>query len=650
MRSVRIAVSLSLLASFAAQATAQKSNPDARTVIRRLMTTRPELPEGFGPPHPAVRPAVVREGIFSYSPPILESVSPSADRLVGTTAAGDLYVRAAGSEEKRIIARADAPWRWDVDGAAWSADGQFIAVKRIDDHEVPSIPIVDWTAEHETVTRVRYSRAGEPLAVHRVMIVDAKSGRAIPVEHGNSDPYIRIVGWSADGHSLRLLRADRLLEHIDLLRADARSGAVTRILRDSSDTFVVGLPMLDGYEQVLGSLNLAWFLGARGELVWTSERSGTRQLYLYRDDGRLIRPLTTKLPGLVHRIVDVDEKRGRVYFTASADTAHPYRQQLVSVSLDGGEPRTLAEAGNIPDVAFNRNMDSVAVVRLGLPDLFQLDVMGTDGGGAHTTWKADLGSLGATGLAPEFAWSLAADGKTRLQSMLLKPAGFDPNQRYPVVEYIYAGPHERAVPDQLVNPWLWMLQRLANDGFIVVVTDGRGTPGRGKAFQDFAYGRIGQVEIADHATVLRELARERPYMDMARVGILGHSLGGYFALRALLLEPELYKVAHINAPNLDLARFRVWVEPYMGCLPADCPDAYAAGRNSALIAKLSGRVMIDQGTADRDVPFSDAMRLVHELEAAGKDFDLRVYPGAGHLIMRVPGWEARMHEFFRARL
>ncbi len=641
---------VSILALFAAPAAAQQPRSDVRKAIHRLMTTRPEFPRGFGSVPSPAHPVVVQPGLFSYSPPIFESVSPSADWLAGTDTEGDLYVRAAGSQEKRIIARADAPWRWDVEGAAWSPDGRRIALERIDDHDVPRIPIVDWTDEHETVKNIPYSRVGETLPREQIAIVDVASGHTTHIRHGSDDPYIRIVGWSADGRSLRLLRADRLLKHVDLLSADAATGAVTAILHEGSNTYIVGLKFLDGYESQLDSLHLAWFLDTRGEFLWTSERNGFRHIYLYGANGHLIRPLTTMLPGLVHRIMAVDEERGRVYFTASTDTLHPYRQQLYRVSLDGGAPLELTEAGTIPRVELSHSMDSIAVLRLGVPGLFQVDVLDADGANAHTTWEADLGVLKESGGAPEVVWSLAADGKTRLRSMLFEPVHFDPGKSYPVIEYIYGAPTVKAVPDQLRLPWFWQMRLLANDGYIVVVTDGRGTPGRGKKFQDFAYGRVGQVEIADHAAVLRELARDRPYMDLSRVGIMGHSWGGYFALRALFVEPKLYKVAHISAGALDLPRFRVAIEPYMGCLPADCPEAYARGKSSPLIPKLEGPLSINQGTADDDVPFSDAMKLVHSLEASAKDFELTIYPGAGHMVMTSPQWQARMRDFFRRHL
>ncbi|HEX5387091.1 MAG TPA: hypothetical protein VFW66_10350, partial [Gemmatimonadales bacterium] len=134
--SVFLIVSVSLVTLSAAPAVAQNRPRGSRAVVARVMSIRPHFPDGFGSPPLTVHPAVVRPGLFAYSPPIREVASPAADQLAGTNAVGDLYIRAAGSQEKRIIARAQAPWRWDVEGAAWSPDGRRIAVKRIDDHAV----------------------------------------------------------------------------------------------------------------------------------------------------------------------------------------------------------------------------------------------------------------------------------------------------------------------------------------------------------------------------------------------------------------------------------------------------------------------------------------------------------------------------------
>jgi Tol biopolymer transport system component/CubicO group peptidase (beta-lactamase class C family) len=185
---------------------------------------------------------------------------------------------------------------------------------------------------------------------------------------------------------------------------------------------------------------------------------------------------------------------------------------------------------------------------------------------------------------------------------------------------------------------------------VVVSLDGRGTPGRGKAFQDAFHGRIGQGEIADHAAALRQAAAHRPWMDLDRVGVVGHSWGGYFALRALLTAADLYRVGVASAPAVDLEDFRVAVEPYMGCFPENCPEAYRAGSNTRLLDRLEGELLLLHGTADRDVPVGETLQLVDLLNRVGERYDLVLFPGSSHGIPGNPTWWMRTTGFLTEAL
>jgi dipeptidyl aminopeptidase/acylaminoacyl peptidase len=171
---------------------------------------------------------------------------------------------------------------------------------------------------------------------------------------------------------------------------------------------------------------------------------------------------------------------------------------------------------------------------------------------------------------------------------------------------------------------------LARLGFVTVVLDARGTPGRGKAFQDYNYGRVGQTEIPDHVAALREAARTRPWMDLDRVGIVGHSWGGYFALRGMLVAPGFFKAGYAGAPG-DLTEEARINEPNLG-LPGVNPDAYRLGSNPARAADLAGPLKIAHGTADVNAPLSTTLRMVEALIRADRQFELLLFPGEGHAI------------------
>ena len=219
----------------------------------------------------------------------------------------------------------------------------------------------------------------------------------------------------------------------------------------------------------------------------------------------------------------------------------------------------------------------------------------------------------------------AADGKTDLWGVLYKPYDFDPNNKYPVVERTYPGPTSTTVrrgfyPDAFGSA-------LAQLGFITFRVDGRGTTERGKAFQDVIYWDRGHQEIPDHAATVKQLAENRPYMDLNRVGIHGHSMGGYTAIRALLVAPDVYHVGVASAPVVDLSE-QQWHEWYMG-LPQENAEGYAYASNLRLAGNLEGKLLLIHGTSDTGVPFSATMKMVEALIQAGKPYDLIVLPEEG---------------------
>ena len=251
----------------------------------------------------------------------------------------------------------------------------------------------------------------------------------------------------------------------------------------------------------------------------------------------------------------------------------------------------------------------------------------------------------------EYESTLAADGITELQSLILKPIEFDPNKSYPIVEYLYVAPHTNVVARDLLDSWLWTMNNLAQAGFIVVFTDARGTKERGKKFNDFSYGKFGQIELEDHINSLKQIGLKRPYMDLNRVGVLGHSWGGHFALRALLEAPEFYKSGHISAASLNPKDFRIAIEPYMGCLPQDCPEKYEKSAISNKLTQLKAPLMVVHGTYDDDVPIEDSYELVGLLDQMKiENYEFDIYDGDTHIVMRNRQWLPNMINFFTKNL
>ncbi len=334
------------------------------------------------------------------------------------------------------------------------------------------------------------------------------------------------------------------------------------------------------------------------------------------------------------QFVAVDEKEGWVYFAAHGDPARAYDQHLYRVNLEGKDFTRLTEAPGFNEVQYRR-LDFAPSKRFFLnthssverPPAVELRT--ADGTLLQTLSKANIDALRELEWKPpeEFVVK-AADGKTDIYGVLYKPYDFDPSEKYPVIESIYAGPQSRFIP--------WFMpdipsQALAQLGFVVFNVVGRGTPGRGKEFQDVVYGNFGRHEIPDHVAALKQLAEKRPYLDLGRVGIYGGSWGGYFTIRAMLLAPDVYHVGVASAPVVEPFTHGNRIEMYMGP-PWENKEGYEYASNLRFAHQLKGKLLLITGTSDLSGSFSQTMKMVEALISAGKPYDLIVLPEQDHSV------------------
>ncbi len=575
-------------------------------------------------------PRAVRKGLFAHWPPVMEVLSPDSKWFAGVT---EHNLRLRSTHDTRSVQITNdgiEDFEWDVEGAKWSPDSSRLAVTKVDYCKVPQIPIVHWTGRTEEVEWTHWRRVGEPLPRAELYIVDIRSKRRVRVDTGEElDQYIEIVGWRPDGSELLFLRTDRTLKRMILMAANPTNGAARVILTETQKTFIIGLYVY--YVEGTKFLRPFTWLDDGKRFIWMSERDGWNHLYLYDMDGTVIRQLTAgDFP--VVEVVAIDEKAGWVYCTAQGDRQRPYDTHFYRVDLDGRSFTRLTEPTGRHDTQFAPSKEFFLDTHSSLDRPPVVELRRADGTLLQTLSEANTSALQNLRWKPPEAFVVkAADRETDLHGVLYKPFNFDPDKKYPVIESIYAGPQMTVVPGTLTDWRVIYPQALAQLGFIVFQVDGRGTPDRGKAFQDVVYGNFGRHEIPDHLATLRQLADERPYMDLGRVGILGHSWGGYFAIRAMLLAPAVYHVGVASAPEAAMSGFSRSIEPYMG-LPQNNREAYEYGSNLLLAGNLKGKVLLIHGTGDDDVPFSATMKMVDAFTRVGKPYDLIVLPEQTHAI------------------
>ncbi len=551
--------------------------------------------------------------------------APGTDHYV-TLVAGELKLGEDGEEGDTVLAeRASEDDVWMLEPECWTTDGEAVFAWKLDISGVHRVPVIDFSSAVEALDEFPYVKSGEPMATFEVVIFDRATKERTVVDLGpDEERYVFVLGWREGDEELLLLRMNREATRLELMAANRATGASRVILTDQQETFVGGLDFITGGWR-------AYFTPIEGtdQFLWLSERDGWRQLYRYDYDGTLLGRVTEgEYP--VERVVEIDAERGLVYFAANAE-ARPYDTHLCRAGLDGSELRRLTDGEGEHEVQLSPSKLWFVDNWSGPEQPPVAELRSTDGELVCVLAEADVSRLEAIGWTPpEHFVTLADDGETELHGVLYKPKWFDPARRYPVIDLIYSGPFITVVPHDfgMGSPHAIRAGAMAQYGFIVFVVDPRGTTERGKAFQDASYGRIGEIEVPDHVATLHQIAASRPYMDTERVGVYGHSWGGYFALRAMLTAPEVFRAGVSGAPG-DLTESAPINEPYMR-LPENNPEGYAKGSNPALADRLQGELLIIHGTADRNAPFSTSMRMVHALIRADKAFDLLVMPGVDH--------------------
>jgi len=570
---------------------------------------------------------------------VKEEPSPDGRWLLGYKDY-DLWLRpASNSQAQALTTDGIEDYEWGVRGAQWtveerlrwawwSPDGAKLAVKRRDYRKVSKVPIVSWTGtEDANIEWAHHSLPGGPVTETEIYIVDILSRKFVRVATGDrSGSRFHIIGWRPDGSELLFLRIDRESKKLDLLAASPTSGTTRLILTETSDTFVIA----SGFEPSIED-KVCTMLADGTAFVWLSNRDGWRHLYLYEIDGTLTQRLTVgAFPVL--RVLAVDGKAGWVYFMANGDHRRPYDTHLYRVNMQGNEPVQLTDGRGKHDIELAPSkqyfVDTYSTVDR--PPVVEL--RGADGTLLQTLSRANIDALQELRWKPpeEFV-AKASDGTTDLYGVLYKPYDFDTERKYPVIDIIYAGPQFSEVPHTFTHPHGLDYhaehgQALAQLGFIVFVVDGRGTPDRGKAFQDVVYGRLGRHEIEDHVAVLKQLGAQRGYMDLKRVGILGWSFGGNFATRALIQAPDVYHVGVAGATNQGI--FDSYIEVYMG-MPQHNREGYQYASNLTLVENLRGKLLLIVGMNDAGA-LVGTMRFLDALIRAGKRYDLLLLPDQGH--------------------
>ncbi len=593
-----------------------------------------------------------------------EIVSPDG-RSVVFIRGHDLWVRdRATGEETRLTddgvedfgyGTNNAGWvRRDRPVVKWSPDSRKIATFQHDARGVGMMYLTRTKVGHPELDAWRYPLPEDTVIfrVHRVVLdLDRPAGDHVvrldmePDQHRSTcSDHIECGGrlgdleWSADSRHFAFVSSSRDHKVAQVRMADARTGAVRDVFREVEETF---------YESQSG-----WrYLSGSNEILWFSQRDDWGNLFLYdATTGALKRKVTTGDWNALD-IRDVDEERRTVTFVGNErEPGDPYFQYLYRVGLDDGAVTLLTPDSANHVVSLSPDGDFI-VDSYSTPVVPPVTVLrDRDGREVMTLEEADISRLVASGWQPPMPFIVKArDGETDLHGLLFRPLDFDPSRTYPVVNYLYPGPQSGSVGSRSFRASHRDLQAIAELGFVVIELDAMGTPMRSKTFHEAYYGNMGDNGLPDQIAGIRQLAERHPWIDIERVGIYGHSGGGFAAAGAIMRYPDFYDVAVSQAGNHDNRNYEDdWGEKWQGLLEVypDGTTNYDNQANQLQAENLRGKLLIAHGTMDTNVPPSNTMLVVDALIAANKDFDLLMLPNRGHGFGNEPYMMRRRWDYF----
>ena len=558
-------------------------------------------------------------------------------------------------EEDFGYATNNAGWtKGDGPVLVWSPDSKKIATFQHDGRGVGSMHLVSTATGHPEVQSWKYPLPGDSLVfkIERVVIdvptatvvrldMPPDAHRSTITDHVAYRGTWADVEWSADSKELSFVSTSRNHQDVWLRVANPETGAVKDVFHEHQDTF---------FESGIGDLN--WrFLSDSDEFIWFSERDNWGHLYLYDQKTGQLKNQITKGNWNVRTIDYIDQDARVIYFVGSGrENGDPYFTYLYKINFDGSGLTLLTPDYGTHSYSFSPNR-SYFVDTYSQPDVPQVAaVRRLDGKLMVTLEKADISALVATGWqAPMQIKVKGRDGKTDIYGLMYTPSNLDTNKKYPVLNYIYPGPQSGSVGSRSFSSARSDKQAVAELGFVVIEVDGMGTPGRSKSFHDTYYGNMGDNTLPDQIAAIKEMARRYTYLDVERVGIWGHSGGGFASAAAMMRYPDFYDVAVSGAGNHDNRTYADhWGEKWQGLLVEneDGSTNYDNQATQLEVDNLKGRLLIAHGTLDSNVPPNNTLVLVEKLMEANKDFDLLMFPNSGHGFRQGDYWMRRRWDYF----
>ncbi|WP_321995421.1 S9 family peptidase [Draconibacterium orientale] len=543
-------------------------------------------------------------------------------QYVAFTQGHDLFVALANGTTKQItsdggngIVNGQTVHRneFGISGGIFnSPEGNFVAFYRKDESMVKDYPLVDFMARAAELTPVKYPMAG--MASHHVTlgVYNIESGVTTFLKTGEPlDHFLTNVAWSPDEKSIYMAELNREQNHMQLNCYDVTTGdKVKTLFEESADTYVEPL-----YPVQFSKVN-------PGEFYYLSRKDGWFHVYKYNTDGKLVQQIT-KGEWEVTNMLGFDAKEKTLFIEATLDD--PLQNNIYKVDVKSGKTERLTKENGVHGGTLSPGAAYVLDRWSGTEVPGKVDVISSNGKNTRTIFASEdplkdynLGENKLVALKTK-------DGKYDLFGRLILPNDFDPAKKYPVVVYVYGGPHSQLVTKGWQNQARWWQYYMASQGYIAFTLDNRGTNNRGRAFETAIHRNLGVLETEDQMQGIEYLL-SLPYVDADRIGVHGWSYGGFMTLNLKLKHPEIFKVAVAGGPVVDWNMYEImYGERYMD-MPQENPEGYKNSDMTNYVENLDGKLMLIHGVQDATVVMQHSMKFLRECVKQNKQVDFFAYP------------------------
>lgn len=520
-------------------------------------------------------------------------------------------------------------------GTFWSPDGNYLAYYRMDQSMVADYPIVDINPTPALLTNIKYPMAGQTSHVVKVGIYNIKSEKTVWLKTGGSeDQYLTNVTWGPDEQFIYIAHLNRDQNFMRLIKYDVETGnPVKTLFEEKHDKYV---------EPEHGPVFLH---NNKSEFLWFSERDGWDHLYLYNTEGKLLKQVT-KGNWAVLSFHGFNEEGTKIYYTSTEES--PVDRHYYSIDLKSGKKQKLTAGNGIHNIIKNSE-GTLFIDNLSSLEVPLKTVIFDESGKILKTIHEAADPLKEYKKVEKKIFTITGENNLKFYCRLMLPPGLDKSKKYPVLVYVYGGPHAQLVTNTFYQD-MW-LQYMAQQGFIIFTIDNRGSGNRGLEFEQATFRKLGTKEIEDQMLGIKYL-KSLDYVDPERIGVFGWSYGGFMSTSLITRKPEVFKAAVAGAPVTDWKYYEVmYTERYMDT-PQTNPEGYEQSSTLNYVKNLEDDFLIVHGTSDNVVMWQNTLMFVQQAVRLNKPLEYFPYPGHGHGI----GGQDRLHlyekitKFFKEKL